>query len=56
MSDGEFAALFLLTVPFAALIPAVIAQSKGRSFLGFYVYGFFLLADSSDSFPSHGAR
>ena len=41
MSDGEFAALFLLTAPFAALIPAFIAQSKGRSFLGFYVYGFF---------------
>jgi hypothetical protein len=41
VSDGEFAALFLLTAPFAALIPAFIAQSKGRSFLGFYVYGFF---------------
>ena len=41
MGDGEFAALFLLTAPFIALIPAFIAQSKGRSFLGFYVYGFF---------------
>ena len=41
MSDEEFYRLFLLTAPFAALIPAFIAQSKGRSFLGFYVYGFF---------------
>jgi ABC-type Mn2+/Zn2+ transport system permease subunit len=25
-----------------ALIPAFIAQSKGRSFLGWYIYGIFL--------------
>ena len=41
MSDGEFAALFLFTAPIAALIPAFIAQSKGRSFFGFYIYGVF---------------
>ena len=41
MSDEVFIILFVATAPLAALIPAVIASNKGRSFLGFYVYGLF---------------
>ena len=41
MSDEVFIILFIATAPLAALIPAVIALNKGRSFFGFYSYGLF---------------
>lgn len=34
--------IFLVIIGGLALIPAYIAESKGRSFWGFYFYGFFL--------------
>lgn len=41
MHDTDLFLLLIISAPVLALIPAYIAGRKGRSFLGFFIYGLF---------------
>lgn len=42
MGEEKNMLLYILLAAALALIPAAIAKNKGKSFLAFYIFGFFL--------------